>query len=241
MPWTTKRRCACYHTEGQYGCDHAAETPFMPQASLVWLLRAVAITLFLLLVLVAGPRASAAETHQFDAAWIPVADGRAQPTAAWSEFCERSPNECAINPAEPATIQLDERVWNAIVSINKQVNTTVRPQEDIHHWGVIDRWDYPNDGYGDCEDYQILKRRLLVEAGLPRRALRMVVVLDELGQGHAVMAVRTDRGDFILDNKRDAVLAWHQTGYVYIKSEGDRNLAWVALGNQVVTTSAISR
>ena len=69
----------------------------------------------------------------------------------------------------------------------------------------------------------------------------MVVVLDELGQGHAVMAVRTDRGDFILDNKRDAVLAWHQTGYVYIKSEGDRNLAWVALGNQVVTTSAISR
>jgi predicted transglutaminase-like cysteine proteinase len=132
-------------------------------------------------------------------------------------------------------------MWNAIVAINKQVNTAVRPQEDIHHWGVIDHWDYPNDGYGDCEDYQILKRRLLVEAGLPRRALRMVVVLDELGQGHAVMAVRTDRGDFILDNKRDSVLAWHQTGYVYIKSEGNQNLAWVAIGNQVVTTSAISR
>jgi predicted transglutaminase-like cysteine proteinase len=204
-------------------------------------MRAVAITLFLLLVLVGGPRASAAEIHQLDAAWIPIADGSAQPTAAWSEFCERSPNECAINPAEPSTIQLDERVWNAIVGINKQVNTTVRPQEDFHHWGVIDHWDYPNDGYGDCEDYQILKRRLLVEAGLPRRALRMVVVLDELGQGHAVMAVRTDQGDFILDNKRDAVLAWHQTGYVYIKSEGDRSLAWVWLGNQVAATSAISR
>ncbi|MGF9760745.1 transglutaminase-like cysteine peptidase [Microvirga sp. 0TCS3.31] len=213
----------------------------MPRASVVWLMRAVAITLFLLLVLVGGPRANAAETRQIDAAWIPIADGSAQPTAAWSEFCERNPGECAIDLAEPSTIRLDERVWNAIVATNKQVNTTVRPQEDIHHWGVIDRWDYPNDGYGDCEDYQILKRRLLVEAGLPRRALRMVVVLDELGQGHAVMAVRTERGDFILDNKRDAVLPWHQTGYVYIKSEGNQNLAWVALANQVVTTSAISR
>ncbi len=241
MPWTTKRRCACYLTEGQYGCDHAAETPFMPQASLVWLMRAVAITVFLFFVLVAGPRAGAAEIHQLDAAWIPVADGSAQPTAAWSEFCERNPGECAINPAEPATIQLDERVWNGIVAINKQVNAAVSPQEDIHHWGVIDRWDYPSDGYGDCEDYQILKRRLLVEAGLPRRALRMVVVLDELGQGHAVLAARTDQGDFILDNKRDAVLPWHQTGYVYIKSEGDQSVAWIALGNQAIVTSSVGR
>lgn len=213
----------------------------MPRASLVWLARAVAITLFLLLVLVGAPRAGAAEILPFDAAWIPIADGSAQPTAAWSEFCERFPAECAINLAEPATIQFDKRVWKTIVAINKQVNATISPREDIDHWGVIDRWDYPNDGYGDCEDYQILKRRLLVEAGLPRRALRMVVVLDELGQGHAVMAVRTNRGDFILDNKRDAVLPWHQTGYVYIKSEGDKSLAWIALGNQVAITSAISR
>ncbi|WP_246776564.1 transglutaminase-like cysteine peptidase [Microvirga sp. VF16] len=146
-----------------------------------------------------------------------------------------------INPSEPATIELDERVWNLIITINKKVNTAVSPQEDINHWGVIDRWDYPDDGYGDCEDYQILKRRRLVEAGLPRRALRMVVVLDELGAGHAVMAIRTDQGDFILDNKRDAVLPWHQTGYVYIKSEGDRTHAWIWLSNQAVVTSTASR
>jgi predicted transglutaminase-like cysteine proteinase len=62
-------------------------------------------------------------------------------------------------------------------------------------------------------------------------------VLDELGQGHAVLAARTDQGDFILDNKRDAVLPWHQTGYVYIKSEGDQSLAWLTLGNTVVTST----
>jgi predicted transglutaminase-like cysteine proteinase len=232
MPWTF---------EGKYERGPVAGSNRTSRGDLAWLLRTVAITILLLLALVLGPRASAAETRQLDAAWIPVADGSAQPTAAWSEFCERNPAECAINPAEPATIQLDQRVSNAIVAINKQVNAAVSPQEDIQHWGVIDRWDYPDDGYGDCEDYQLLKRRLLVEAGLPRRALRMVVVLDELGQGHAVMAVRTDQGDFILDNKRDAVLPWHQTGYVYIKSEGDQSLAWVTLGNQVAVTSAISR
>jgi predicted transglutaminase-like cysteine proteinase len=67
-------------------------------------------------------------------------------------------------------------------------------------------------GYGDCEDYQLLKRRKLVEAGYPHRALRMTVVIDEEGAGHAVMMVRTNRGDFILDNKRNAILPWHKTG-----------------------------
>lgn len=231
MPWTIKRQCSCYPVAEKKAA----------RGGLVWTLRSIVISLLLLFSLVGIPRVNAGELHQFSAAWIPSAGESAQPTDAWSEFCQRSPGECAIDPSEPATIKLDEPAWALIVAINQQVNAAVSPQEDITHWGVIDRWDYAEDGYGDCEDYQILKRRLLVEAGLPRRALRMVVVLDELGQGHAVMAVRTDRGDFILDNKRDAVLAWHQTGYVYIKSEGDRNLAWVALGNQVATTSAISR
>ncbi|PVE22009.1 transglutaminase [Microvirga sp. KLBC 81] len=232
MPWIVR---------GKYERSPAAESNAASRGELVWLLRTVAITTLLLLALVHGSHASAAETRHLDATWIPVADGSAQPTVAWSEFCERSPGECAVDPAEPATIQLDERAWNAITAINKRVNATVSPREDMDHWGAIDRWDYPDDGYGDCEDYQLLKRRLLVEAGLPRRALRMVVVLDELGQGHAVLAARTDRGDFILDNKRDAVLPWHQTGYVYIKSEGDMSLAWVWLRNQVVVTSAVDR
>src|SRR3712207_7197474 len=45
------------------------------------------------------------------------------------------------------------------------------------------------------EDIQLLKRRMLTEAGLPQRAMRMTVVIDEQGAGHAVMMVRTDRGD----------------------------------------------
>jgi predicted transglutaminase-like cysteine proteinase len=61
----------------------------------------------------------------------------------------------------------------------------------------------------------------------------MTVVIDEQGEGHAVLMVHTDHGDFILDNKRDTVLAWRQTGYLYVKREGDDGAAWVWLGDQI--------
>ena len=93
------------------------------------------------------------------------------------------------------------------------MNRQIKPATDAEHWGVVDSWDFPGDGKGDCEDYQLLKRKMLVDAGLPRRAIRMTVVIDEEGQGHTVMMVRTDRGDFVLDNKRDAVLTWEKTQY----------------------------
>jgi predicted transglutaminase-like cysteine proteinase len=123
--------------------------------------------------------------------------------------------------------------WEAVVAVNGQVNATIQAQPDRLHWGVEDRWDYPTDGIGDCEDIQLLKRKLLVEQGLPRRALRMAVVLDEIKEGHAVLMVLTDRGEFILDNKRDAVLPWNQTGYTYLKREGSDGLAWVSLIGQL--------
>ncbi|EIM24894.1 transglutaminase-like cysteine peptidase [Microvirga lotononidis] len=158
--------------------------------------------------------------------------GAAGPTPAWIVFCAQLPRECAYNPSEPDTIVLDQATWKLIVDVNEQVNREIVPVTDQDHWGVADRWDYPDDGMGDCEDIQLLKRRRLTQAGLPQRALRMTVVIDELGAGHAVLMARTDRGDYILDNKRNAVLPWQQTGYRYVKREGSDSADWVWLGNQ---------
>jgi predicted transglutaminase-like cysteine proteinase len=159
--------------------------------------------------------------------------GTAKPTMGWVQFCDANPAECAVDPAEPAIITLTAKTWQTLVRVNRQVNAAIKPLSDADHWGVEDRWDFAEDGYGDCEDYQLLKRKFLVSAGLPRRALRMTVVVDENGQGHAVMMVRTDRGEFILDNKRNAVLPWSQTGYTYVKREGDAGTAWASLGGAV--------
>jgi predicted transglutaminase-like cysteine proteinase len=156
-------------------------------------------------------------------------EGQAVPTTAWASFCNRLPSECQIDHSEPAAIPLTLATWEAIVAVNRQVNATIKAQPDRQHWGVEDRWDYPTDGIGDCEDIQLLKRRLLVDQGLPRRALRMAVVFDEAREGHAVLMVLIDRGEFILDNKRDAVLPWNQTGYTYLQREGSDGLAWASL------------
>ncbi len=123
---------------------------------------------------------------------IPAATvGEARPVPAWTEFCARYASECAVDASEPAQVTLTPRLWQTVSGINRQVNTSLRAVTDQEHWGVPDRWDLAEDGSGDCEDFQLLKRKLLAQAGLPRRAMRMTVVIDEKGEGHAVLMLRT--------------------------------------------------
>ncbi len=57
------------------------------------------------------------------------------------------------------------------------------------------------------------KRRRLIDAGWPRQALLVTVVRDRKGDGQAVLTVKTERGDFVLDNQDPRVRAWTDTGY----------------------------
>jgi predicted transglutaminase-like cysteine proteinase len=156
--------------------------------------------------------------------------GTAKPLLAWTKFCDSNPQECAVNVNEPDVIDLTPQVWKTLVSVNQRVNSTIKAVTDEDHWGVVDIWGFPDDGKGDCEDFQLLKRRILADSGLPRRAMRMTVVIDELGEGHAVLMVRTNKGDYVLDNKTSAILPWSKTGYVYIKRESQDQVGWVSLG-----------
>ena len=122
--------------------------------------------------------------------------------------------------------------WKELVRINKWVNETIKPLTDLAHWGVAELWSYPDDGYGDCEDYVLLKRRLLIESGWPREALLVTVVRDKKGKGHAVLTVTTDKGDYVLDNQKDELLLWSKTGYRFIKRQSQSNPnVWVSLGD----------
>ena len=144
----------------------------------------------------------------------------------WIDFCNRYAGECN-GPALPAEdLALTARTFKDIDRVNRTVNRSVTPVTDMDHWGVVDRWDYPLDGRGDCEDYALQKRKLLIQAGVPRQALLMTVVKDQTGEGHAVLTVKTDRGDYVLDNMVDTVLPWDRTGYRFVKrqSQEDPNL-----------------
>ena len=61
----------------------------------------------------------------------------------------------------------------------------------------------------------------------------------------AVLTVKSDKGEFVLDNQNENVLAWTETGYRFVKrqSQSDPNL-WVSLGDNrpaVATASARDR
>jgi len=182
-------------------------------------------------MVLAGSAVQAQTLASLPAASHPIASmGAAKPLLAWSRFCDSNPVECAVDVTEPEVVNLTPQVWKTIVSVNQRVNTSIKAVTDADHWGAVDIWGFPEDGRGDCEDFQLLKRKILADSGLPRRAMRMTVVIDELGEGHAVLVVRTNRGDYVLDNKTNAVLPWSRTGYVYIKRESQDHVGWVSLG-----------
>ena len=127
---------------------------------------------------------------------------------------------------------LTAKAWKDLARINNWVNDTIKPMTDMDHWGVVEKWSYPDDGYGDCEDYVLLKRRMLMQAGWPREALLITVVRDKKGDGHAVLTVKTDKGDFILDNQEEQILLWSDTGYRFVKRQSQTNPnIWVSLGD----------
>src|SRR5919112_2271168 len=51
--------------------------------------------------------------------------GKAGPTPAWIKFCERLPQECAVDLSEPDLIALDQQIWDTIVQTNEKVNGTI--------------------------------------------------------------------------------------------------------------------
>jgi predicted transglutaminase-like cysteine proteinase len=161
----------------------------------------------------------------------------------WIDFCTQLPRECDGRPLEARDVVLSQKAWKDLERVNKWVNDTIKPMTDMDHWGVIERWSYPDDGYGDCEDYVLLKRRMLMQAGWPRQALLITVVRDLKGEGHAILTVKTDKGEFILDNQEEQILLWSETSYRFVKrqSQTDQNV-WVSLGdNRPAFATAASR
>jgi len=173
-------------------------------------------------------------------AYISVGEA-ARPPIGWVQFCEERPGECKSETTPARDVQLSKVALKELERVNRYVNDHIKPMTDLEHYGVIEKWAYPEDGYGDCEDYVLLKRRMLMQLGWPREALLITIVRDKKGDGHAVLTVRSDKGEFILDNQEAEILPWSDTGYRYVKrqSQSDPNV-WVSLGDNRPTTYVAS-
>ena len=193
-------------------------------------------------VLLSSTFAAAAEdVGVMTASYAPIGGPTSVPYG-WADFCRRYASECDSGPLPPLDVNLTTKTMKEIGRVGRWVNSHVKPVSDMEHWGVIDRWDYPSDGKGDCEDFALFKRKILIDEGFPRQALLMTVVKDEHNEGHAVLTVKTSAGEFVLDNMTDDVKPWNQTGYRFVKrqSQSDQN-AWVQIGDPTAAPDYVSR
>ncbi|MDO1583728.1 transglutaminase-like cysteine peptidase [Rhizobium oryzicola] len=168
-----------------------------------------------------------------------VVTGKANQPIGHYEFCKNYPSECVPTGRDPGPLALTEERWRKILDVNYTVNTTIKPMTDMELYGVEEKWAYPTTA-GDCEDYALLKRKMLIGQGISPSNLLMTVVLQPNGEGHAVLTVRTDRGDFVLDNMRNKVMLWSETEYTYLKRQSSDNPGqWVKLQDSRGTAVAV--
>lgn len=155
--------------------------------------------------------------------------GRALPPIGHIGFCRRYPDECTSRQQLLGRLALTPERRQELQMVNNLVNEMIQPVTDQELYGRIEHWTYPA-GKGDCEDYVLLKRRLLMERGWPASTLLITVVRDENNEGHAILTVRTDAGDFLLDNKRSDIVTWNQSPYTFVKRQAQWDpKEWVSL------------
>jgi predicted transglutaminase-like cysteine proteinase len=168
--------------------------------------------------------------------------GRAAGPVAFAGFCARHPSDCARTGPALARMPLTPERLAELQGVNAQVNRAVVEVSDLQHHGREDLWSLAEDGRGDCEDFALAKRRLLIQRGWPSSVLLITVVATASGEGHAVLTAVTDQGDFVLDNKSASVKLWSETGHLFFtrQSQGDPR-AWVGVAGSPLTRVATGR
>lgn len=157
--------------------------------------------------------------------------GPARMPGGMVRLCARDPSFCRPAAARGQALALTPDRRTQLARINQLVNARITSTTDEKLYGQAEYWTIPSTA-GDCEDYVLLKRQMLMALGVPEASLLITVVHDENGDGHAVLTVPTADGDLVLDNRRGAILHWWATGYKFIKRQSEADpLRWVSLGH----------
>lgn len=147
------------------------------------------------------------------------------------EFCQSHRDECSVRSANTLAPRVTEFGWNVVRQVNSEVNRDIMPMTDQEIFGRDEVWALPKD-VGDCEDFVLLKRKLLMQRGFAAADLLITVVRKTDGEGHAVLTLRTGEGDYVLDNLNNDVKLWSDTSYRFLKRQASFNSGrWVTIDN----------
>tara|TARA_R110000868_G_scaffold10153_3_gene49604 strand:- start:24014 stop:24496 length:483 start_codon:yes stop_codon:yes gene_type:complete len=154
------------------------------------------------------------------------------------------PTTAMVTSAPPVSTQTqriaaDSDTMALLETVNRQVNRALRWRSDQEIYGEAERWAMPLsvgggtiDGqvYGDCEDFALEKRAALIRAGLPPEALAIAIVESYATGHHAVLIVRLDNADVVLDNETPWILPWNEAPYTWRAVQaGPSLLEWRSL------------
>lgn len=134
-------------------------------------------------------------------------------------MCVEHPDECEGGGA--SSVVVTGELAATLERVNSSVNRSIAPVSDEGP----DVWSL-NVSAGDCEDYVLAKRHALIASGLPPSALRIAYVMTGTQEGHAILVVKTDDRDMVLDNLSNAVRPLDESGYRVISMSGSDPLVW---------------
>lgn len=141
---------------------------------------------------------------------FPHVEQAEKPYRAAIDYCDRNPEMCRNGSQE--RVELTSRRWRELAYANRVGNAWNYRDEKFDYW--IDT------GGGDCEDFALSKRRMLIERfDWPSSALVLATarrVPKRAGdpvekKNHVVLIARTDAGDYVLDTDQPSPVPWRET------------------------------
>ncbi len=141
------------------------------------------------------------------------------PPIGYQILCLQQPEQCQSGGA--SSVKAGRSTLKQLETVNRAVNRAIRPKSD----GRADVWTVGAKS-GDCEDYVLAKRQALIAKGFPPSALRVAYVKTAAGEGHALLVVRTNDGDYVLDNLTNRIRTLAASGYRVQSISGSDPLVW---------------
>jgi predicted transglutaminase-like cysteine proteinase len=135
-------------------------------------------------------------------------------------------------------IALSAERWHELSFVNREVNQDITPEQKVG--GILTaRW-LVSPRVGDCSDYAVTKRHMLLANGWPSRSLLLAEVVTNWGEHHLVLVVRLSDMDVVLDNLDANVWPATMTSYEWVRMESPHNPKFWSAVKAATTVSRIT-
>jgi predicted transglutaminase-like cysteine proteinase len=142
---------------------------------------------------------------------------------AFVRFCLKYASDCEVRRMafRPHMVKITEARWSELMQVNREINRAISPE--ANEGGVLAEEWLVSPRTGDCNDYAVTKRHELLAKGWPSRSLLLTEVILPSGEHHLILVVRTENGDFALDNLNANIRSVSQIRYGWVRAQSDKN------------------